>query len=175
MNVRRMTRIALCAALLAPCAWLSIPTQPPFTMQTFGVFLTLLLLGALDGAIAIAVYMLLGAAGLPVFSGFNGGVSALIGPTGGYITSFLLMCPIYALLKGESAAKKALALLVGLLVCYAFGTAWFIKVYGETKGAITLGAALLACVVPFILPDAAKLCLALFVSKRLYRAVNGKS
>lgn len=58
MTTKRMTRIALCAALLAPCAWLSIPTQPPFTMQTFGVFLTLLLLGAKDGAIAIALYIL---------------------------------------------------------------------------------------------------------------------
>ena len=68
MTTKRMTRIALCAALLAPCAWLSIPTQPPFTMQTFGVFLTLLLLGARDGAIAIALYILLGAMGAPVFS-----------------------------------------------------------------------------------------------------------
>ena len=69
MTTKRMTRIALCAALLAPCAWLSVPTQPPFTMQTFGVFLTLLLLGARDGAIAIGLYILLGAMGAPVFSG----------------------------------------------------------------------------------------------------------
>ena len=86
-----MTRIALCAALLAPCAWLSIPTQPPFTMQTFGVFLTLLLLGARDGAIAIALYILLGAMGAPVFSGFNGGMGALLGPTGSSVRSI----PIY--------------------------------------------------------------------------------
>ena len=98
MTTKRMTRIALCAALLAPCAWLSVPTQPPFTMQTFGVFLTLLLLGAKDGAIAIGLYILLGAMGAPVFSGFNGGMGALLGPTGGYIAGFLLLCPIYGLL-----------------------------------------------------------------------------
>ena len=116
MTTKRMTRIALCAALLAPCAWLSIPTQPPFTMQTFGVFLTLLLLGARDGAIAIALYILLGAMGAPVFSGFNGGMGALLGPTGGYIVGFLLICPIYGLLCRNKAGlwAKALALLLGL-------------------------------------------------------------
>ena len=117
MTTKRMTRIALCAALLAPCAWLSIPTQPPFTMQTFGVFLTLLLLGARDGVIAIALYILLGAMGAPVFSGFNGGMGALMGPTGGYIVGFLLICPIYGLLCRNKAGlwAKALALFLGLL------------------------------------------------------------
>lgn len=164
-----MTRIALCAALLAPCAWLSIPTQPPFTMQTFGVFLTLLLLGARDGAIAIALYILLGAMGAPVFSGFNGGMGALLGPTGGYIVGFLLICPIYGLLCRNKAGlwAKALALFLGLLACYAFGTLWFVKVYGDTKGPITLLAALSKCVFPFILPDLAKLALALWAGKRL--------
>ena len=152
MTTKRMTRIALCAALLAPCAWLSIPTQPPFTMQTFGVFLTLLLLGARDGAIAIALYILLGAMGAPVFSGFNGGMGALLGPTGGYIVGFLLICPIYGLLCRNKAGlwAKALALFLGLLACYAFGTLWFVKVYGDTKGPITLLAALSKCVFPFI-------------------------
>ena len=169
MTTRRMTRIALCAALLAPCAWLSIPTQPPFTMQTFGVFLTLLLLGAKDGAIAIALYILLGAMGAPVFSGFNGGMGALLGPTGGYIAGFLLLCPIYGLLCRNKAGLwvKALALFLGLLACYAFGTLWFVKVYGDTKGPITLLAALSKCVFPFILPDLAKLALALWAGKRL--------
>lgn len=169
MTTKRMTRIALCAALLAPCAWLSIPTQPPFTMQTFGVFLTLLLLGAKDGAIAIGLYILLGALGVPVFSGFNGGMGALMGPTGGYIVGFLLMCPIFALLcRGDAGIRRrALALLLGLVACYAFGTIWFMKVYGDAKGPITVLSALSMCVFPFILPDLAKLALALWADKRL--------
>lgn len=80
MTTKRMTRIALCAALLAPCAWLSIPTQPPFTMQTFGVFLTLLLLGARDGAIAIGLYILLGAMGAPVFPALTAAWGRFSGP-----------------------------------------------------------------------------------------------
>lgn len=169
MTTKRMTRIALCAALLAPCAWLSVPTQPPFTMQTFGVFLTLLLLGAKDGAIAIGLYILLGALGVPVFSGFNGGMGALMGPTGGYIVGFLLICLIFGLLcgKGTGLWLKALALLLGLAVCYAFGTLWFVKVYGDTKGPISTLSALSMCVFPFIVPDLAKLALALWAGKRL--------
>ena len=169
MTTKRMTRIALCAALLAPCAWLSVPTQPPFTMQTFGIFLTLLLLGAKDGTIAIGLYILLGALGVPVFSGFNGGMGALMGPTGGYIVGFLLICLIFGLLCGKGAGLwlKALALLLGLAVCYAFGTLWFVKVYVDTKGPISTLSALSMCVFPFIVPDLAKLALALWAGKRL--------
>lgn len=169
MTTKRMTRIALCAALLSPCAWLSVPTQPPFTMQTFGVFLTLLLLGAKDGTIAIGLYILLGALGVPVFSGFNGGMGALMGPTGGYIVGFLLICLIFGLLCGKGAGLwlKALALLLGLAVCYAFGTLWFVKVYGDTKGPISTLSALSMCVFPFIVPDLAKLALALWAGKRV--------
>ena len=169
MTTKRMTRIALCAALLAPCAWLSVPTQPPFTMQTFGIFLTLLLLGAKDGTIAIGLYILLGALGVPVFSGFNGGMGALMGPTGGYIVGFLLICLIFGLLCGKGAGLwlKALALLLGLAVCYAFGTLWFVKVYGDMKGPISTLSALSMCVFPFIVPDLAKLALALWAEKRL--------
>ena len=174
MTTKRMTRIALCAALLAPCAWLSVPTQPPFTMQTFGIFLTLLLLGAKDGTIAIGLYILLGALGVPVFSGFNGGMGALMGPTGGYIVGFLLICLIFGLLcgKGTGLWLKALALLLGLAVCYAFGTLWFVKVYGDTKGPISTLSALSMCVFPFIVPDLAKLALALWAGKRLEKYSN---
>ena len=174
MTTKRMTRIALCAALLAPCAWLSIPTQPPFTMQTFGVFLTLLLLGARDGAIAIALYILLGAMGAPVFSGFNGGMGALLGPTGGYIVGFLLICPIYGLLCRNKAGlwAKALALFLGLLACYAAGSVWFMQVYTQTKGAISLGAVLSICVVPYLIPDAIKIVLACLISERLRAALH---
>ena len=174
MTTKRMTRIALCAALLAPCAWLSVPTQPPFTMQTFGIFLTLLLLGAKDGTIAIGLYILLGALGVPVFSGFNGGMGALMGPTGGYIVGFLLICLIFGLLCGKGAGLwlKALALLLGLAVCYAFGTLWFVKVYGDMKGPISTLSALSMCVFPFIVPDLAKLALALWAGKRLEKYSN---
>ena len=75
--------IAICAVVLAVCSWISIPTAIPFTMQTFGVFCVLLILGGKRGTIAIVVFLLLGAIGLPVFAGFTGGIGIILGTTGG--------------------------------------------------------------------------------------------
>ena len=73
LSVRDMVLCSLFAALMAVCAWLTIPGEVPFTLQTFGLFATLVLLGGKRGTIAIALYLILGAVGLPVFSGFRGG------------------------------------------------------------------------------------------------------
>ena len=80
-----MAYIALSAALISLCAWLSVPAPIPFTMQTFAVFAVAGTLGARRSALALGTYILLGALGLPVFAGFQGGAGALLGATGGYI------------------------------------------------------------------------------------------
>ena len=170
MTTKRMTRIALCAALLAPCAWLSVPTQPPFTMQTFGVFCAVGLLGGFRGTVAVLIYILMGLIGLPVFSNFNGGVGYLMGPTGGYIVGFLFTALVYWLFEklfGKSLLCRIIAMAIGLIVCYAFGTFWFVEVYSRVKGPISVTAALAMCVLPFILPDAVKIFLALLITGRL--------
>ena len=74
LNTRDLTYIAACAALLAVCSWISIPTVVPFTLQTLGVFLTLGLLGGKRGTLAVLAFILMAAIGLPVLSGFSGGV-----------------------------------------------------------------------------------------------------
>ena len=91
MQTRQLAATALMAALLALCAWLTIPTVVPFTMQTFGIFLAVGLLGGKLGSLAVGVYLLLGIVGLPVFSGFSGGIGTLAGVTGGYLLGFLLI------------------------------------------------------------------------------------
>ena len=90
-----LTYMAVCAALIAICAWITVPAAVPFTLQTFAIFFVLSLLGGKRGTIAILVYILLGAVGLPVFSGFNGGLGALLGTTGGYIFGFLFIGLIF--------------------------------------------------------------------------------
>ena len=90
MKVRNMALCALFAALMALCAWISIPAgDVAITMQTFALFLTLGVLGGKRGTIAVSIYLLLGIVGLPVFSGFQGGLGTLLGATGGYIAGFL--------------------------------------------------------------------------------------
>ena len=167
--------IALFVALMAICAWITIPAAVPFTMQTFGVFLALLLLGGKRGAICMAVYLLLGAVGVPVFSGFRGGGSALVGSTGGYLVGFIVSALLMWALTGFARRNRwtlAVALAVSLLACYAFGTVWFVVVSVRAGKAMTFGTALSFCVLPYILPDAAKIWLAYFLSKRLKRFVK---
>ena len=174
--------IAICAVMLAVCSWISIPTAVPFTMQTFGVFCVLLLLGGKRGTLAIVVFLLLGAIGLPVFAGFSGGMGSILGSTGGYLLGFIFIGLIYwiteALLlrtQGSPASRTAAkisALIVGLAVCYAFGTAWFMTVYAKQTGPIGLGTALGWCVLPFIIPDLVKLAIAVPVSARLSKAIK---
>ena len=162
--------IAIGAALISICSWISIPTAVPFTLQTFAVFFVLLLLGGERGTIATLIYILLGAVGVPVFAGFSGGVGILFGSTGGYIFGFLFTGLIYILfmrLFRENAVIKVAALVIGLAVCYAFGTAWFMHVYMQENGDTGLITVLGWCVFPFIIPDLIKMALAVIISKRI--------
>jgi peptide/nickel transport system permease protein len=101
------------------CAWMSVTVgQMAFTMQTFGVFLTVLLLGGGSGTAACCVYLLLGALGLPVFSGFQGGIGVLLGPTGGYLFGFLATALIYWLVTAlgrDKEISRLLGMVLGLL------------------------------------------------------------
>ncbi len=169
---------AIGAALIAICSWISIPMTVPFTMQTFAVFFVLLLLGGMRGSVSILVYILLGAAGLPVFAGFSGGIGILFGNTGGYIIGFLLTGLVY--LVAENLFKmnlwlKIAVLAVGLILCYAFGTAWFYVLYVRHTGAVSLMSVMSWCVFPFVLPDLFKLALAVLVSGRVKRMLPGLS
>ena len=91
LSVRDMAFIAAMSAVIAVCAWITIPLAVPFTLQIFGVFMALRLLGGKKGTLSILVYIALGAVGLPVFSGFQGGIGVLAGPTGGDIAGVPLM------------------------------------------------------------------------------------
>ncbi len=162
--------VALGAGLIAVCSWLAIPTTVPFTMQTFAVFAVLSILGGARGTASIAVYLALGAVGVPVFAQFTAGVGILLGATGGYLVGFLLTGICYWITTakyGNSLRAEIPALALGLLLCYAFGTAWFMSVYNRQTGPVGLTTALAWCVLPFLLPDAAKLALALTVSRRV--------
>lgn len=154
-----MTLCALFAALMAICAWISIPIgNIAVTMQTFAVFLALTLLGGKWGTVSILIYLLLGAAGMPVFSGFQGGFGVLLGVTGGYLWGFLFSGLTYWALERFS---KAAGVIAGMAICYLCGTAWFL----HWSGGVTL--VLLRCVIPYLIPDAIKLTLALRLQRRL--------
>ncbi len=173
MKARDMAHCAIFAAVLCLCAWIHVPAgDVAITLQTFAVALTLCLLGGKKGTLTVLVYLILGAVGLPVFSGFQGGIGILLGVTGGYIMGFLLWALLYWLLTSVTpACFRIPALVLGLTVCYAFGSVWFYGVYLRGGSSLGLGAVLLKCVVPYLLPDGIKLALAAFLAGRLKKVV----
>lgn len=175
MKTADMAYIAMFTAIMAVCSWISIPALVPFTLQTFGVFLAVGVLGGKRGTLSILVYLLLGAVGVPVFAGFSGGPSVLFGNTGGYIIGFLFSALVMWGMEQFLGKKRwvlALSMLLGLLVCYIFGTAWFMFIYGKNTGEIGLMTALGWCVFPYIIPDLLKIALALAICKRLAGAIR---
>lgn len=170
-RIRLLIYSALFAALTAVLAQISLPIGPvPISLATLAVMMCGLLLGWRYGLLAIACYLLLGVAGVPVFSGLRGGASALAGPTGGYLAGYLP----YALLAGLTPwigkgrfGGRCLMLALGTLSCYALGTAWFMLQSGNG-----LGASLALCVLPFLPGDAVKIALAAWLSPRLRKALR---
>ncbi|MBR2512249.1 MAG: biotin transporter BioY, partial [Firmicutes bacterium] len=127
------------------------------------------------GSVSVIVFVLLGAAGLPVFHGFTGGMGIITGPTGGYIVGYILAAFLTGIMidtyfkarkssdnKAATYAVLALAMALGLFACYALGTAWFMHISGTD-----LKAALLMCVVPFLIGDAIKIAAATVLVKKL--------
>lgn len=160
--------IALFAVLLVICAWIAIPTVPPFTLQTLGVILTAGLLGWKRGLASLGIYVLLGCIGLPVFAGFKAGLGVLLGPTGGYFLGFVFTILLVGACANQEKTWLLLgAMILGQLLGYGFGTLWFMLAYAGGSGAVGLATALSLCVLPFLLPDLAKTALALFLIRRL--------
>ena len=172
---RELAFVAMGVALIAVCSWLSVPallpTMGPFTLQTFAVCLLSALFGLRLSLWTVGCYLLLGAAGVPVFAGFKAGLGALLGTTGGYLVGFFFTALTVGLAADRFGRKLGTllpAMALGLVLCYAFGTAWFVLVYTRTSGAIGVGTALAWCVLPYLLPDAVKLTLAALLAKRLH-------
>lgn len=172
---RELAYIALAVSVITVCAWITVPLGPvPVTLQFLAVALIGGLLGWKRGLAAIFVYILMGLIGIPVFSNFNAGFTALFGPTGGYIFGFLFLALLPALAKPLPVHAQwkrftvfYISMILGMVVCYFFGTIWFMQL---TKS--SFGYALGLCVVPFIVPDLIKLALAAFLTVKLEKHVK---
>ncbi len=172
MKTKNITAVSFFVAAIAICSFMAVPL--PYggyiTMQTFGIFLSLLMLGGARGSLAILVYLLLGAVGAPVFAGFRGGLSCFLEAGGGFLIGFLLIGLAYLLLERISRGRtsvKIVGLVIGLLLCYFLGTLFFMRLYMANGSPIGFFSALLITVVPYIIPDAIKLYLAFLLWGRL--------
>ena len=171
INTRSLAACALMAALTAVCSQIQIPLpMVPINLALFAVHLSGALLGARRGTLSMLVYVLLGLVGIPVFAGFKAGPATLFGRTGGYILGYVLCAAIVGFLTRRGAfsfPRLCLGMAAGVVVCYAFGTAWFMAL---TR--MDLVASLGYCVLPFLPGDAVKIALAALLVMRLRPALS---
>ena len=170
LGLRELVYTALASALIAVSALITVPlpSAVAITLQTFGVYFALFFLGGRLGCIAVTLYIAIGAVGLPVFSGFSGGVGRLLDSTGGYIFGMIFAVIVWWLLDRfipESKFKILLTSAVSLAVIYATGSVWYALVYLGSAEHIVY--ALTVGVIPFVIPDALKIWIAYIASKRL--------
>ena len=165
-----MVVTALMAAVTCILAPLSVPIGPvPISLTNFAIYLSLYLLDWKKGTLSLLIYLLLGLAGLPVFSGFAGGIAKLAGPTGGYIIGFIPMAIVAGIIidKFHQRWIQIVAMIIGTAICYAFGTAWFCFQSGST-----VSAALSICVFPFIPADLVKMVIAMIFGPMIRKKIG---
>ncbi len=174
LKVFDLTFIGIFAGIIAICSWITIPSPIPFTMQTFGIFLSFCTLGGKKSVLAVLTYLLIGLAGAPVFSGFSGGAGYLAGATGGFVFGFLFGSISMWLTEKLPLKKykKLFSMAVGLVVCYICGVMWFLFIYTENSQTISIYTVISTCVLPYIIPDIIKLALADTASKRISNYIS---
>lgn len=156
--------LAACTAVLAQIV---IPIGPvPFNLAVFGAFLAGMLLSPGMAVLSMATYWLMAAIGLPVMAGLQGGLGAVLSPTGGYVAGYLLLAGCTALVAERPMPMRLAGMALGLVLCYTLGTVWFICATGTA-----LSAALAMCVLPFIPADVAKGIAAAWLAQTIKRRV----
>lgn len=164
-RIRELTAAGLAAALLCAASPFSINIGPiPLSFATLIIYMSAAYLGSLRASAAVGVYLILGLAGLPVFSGFTAGAAKLVGPTGGYLVGYIPLALIVGLASKwkPSFFINVLFMIAGTAVLYTFGTAWYC-----VQSGVPVGTAMSACVLPFLPGDAIKIVAAATVSVKL--------
>ncbi len=161
-----LTKVAIMSALLCAICPIIIPLGiVPISLATLFIMIFTYIFGSRMCMLSIIIYILLGAIGIPVFSGYTGGIHILIGPTGGYILGYLLMCLISGTLikhLGANMIFTTISFICGNLALYCIGT-----IYLSIINNLSYSNAILTGVVPFIIPDLIKIILASIMAPRL--------
>ncbi len=169
IKTREMVYCALFAALTAVFSQIVIPIGlVPINLATLSVLLCGAVLGKKYGSLSIFIYVVLGAVGVPVFASFKGGLSVLAGPTGGYILGYIAMAFLTGLgfEKYEKMLSRVLMMVLATLVCYTFGTAWFMI---SAKADFVYS--LFTCVLPFLPFDAVKIAICYIAADRIRKVM----
>jgi biotin transport system substrate-specific component len=171
MTTKKMVFTALFAALICVMALFNIPIGPvPISLATFAIYIAASVIDWKHGTLAVLVYIAIGLIGVPVFSGITGGIQKLVGPTGGFLVGYIVCALVTGLIVDKYEEKKwiyPVAMVAGTALLYACGTAWYMVSLKQT-----LAAALMTCVVPFLIGDAVKIVLASVISPRIRKLLR---
>ncbi len=176
ITIKKITVTAVMTALICAISPWTIPVGPvPLSLASFGVYLAACVVDWKTGTISVFCYVIIGAIGLPVFSGGGGGFGKLAGPTGGYIIGYIFCALIIGVLVDIFGKRRIigkfiypLSMIIGTVVLYAFGTVWYMWQAPD----ISFGAALLICVVPFLIGDGIKIAIASVVCPQLRKTLK---
>ena len=165
-QARNLVQAALLAAVTAVLSQIQLSIGPvPFNLAVLGAYLAGMLMTPGWALVSLTVYIMLGLVGGPVFAGMMAGPAVLFGQTGGYVIGYIAIAGVTAAARQwNKPAVTALGMAVGLILCYGFGTAWFMVVTGNS-----LAQSLAWCVTPFVLPDVCKAACAYALGRMLER------
>ncbi len=169
--------VGIFAAIITISAYIQLPLLSlSMTLQVFAVYLTLFVLGEKKGILTVLVYILMGLAGIPVFSGFSGGIGVILGKSGGFIIGFLpalFVCSRLMRIFGTGIGGRFISALLSMIPCYVLGSVWFCFVFMGEFTLSSYGASLLVSVLPYIIPDALKILASVYVGRKLERISAG--
>lgn len=169
---KKLTICALFSAILCICAPISISIGIiPISLATFAIMLTAIILPLREAITALLVYLILGICGLPVFSSGMSGIHVFIGPTGGYIWSYIFMISVIAGCKKLPLSSRTVRGIIGcflaIIICHICGVTQYMLLSGvKLKEAVSI------CSLPFILPDICKAVCAVLLGNRIHSALN---
>ena len=173
-RTRSIAFTALSMAIMVVSAWVTVPIGPvPFTLQMFAITFAVLVLTPKQAISAIAGYLVLGAIGVPVFSGMRGGIGVLMGPTGGFLWGYLIgvsvAVGVLSLFRSRGMANFAIDVFCGVVfTAIAYGCGWFQYMLVAGVGPVE---SLLVTVAPFIVVDLLKIVAATAAARAVVRAV----
>ncbi len=165
MKTKELTRIALMTAILCILAPISIPLGSiAMTFATFALCLMAYILKPRQALISVTLYLLLGAAGLPVFAGYMAGISQFVSPSGGYLIGYLFLVGIggWFVQKYSPLSLQIVGIFLGTLVMYLFGIFWLA---GSTG--ISFSAAIIGGFLAFLPFDVLKITLASYIGRKI--------
>ncbi|MBE5935912.1 MAG: biotin transporter BioY [Lachnospiraceae bacterium] len=169
-KTKYITRIGVITAIMCIIAPISIPIgEIPITFTSLILFIFIYVVGWKTTLISYIIYVLIGLVGVPVFSGYVGGVSRILGPTGGYIIGMIPLIIISGIVINNSKNKvvNILGLIIGTIVCYLFGMIWFSFIMN-----IRFIMAFNICIVIFIPGDVIKIIMAIIIGPRVKRRMQ---